>query len=262
MPFITLKNIQLYYEIHGDKQPNASLLFIHGLGSSGRDFENQLAYFKKDFQVITVDLRGHGKSDKPDMPYSISLFAADISEFLQKLRCEKLHVIGHSLGGMVAFELALSHPEFVKTLTIINSAPKVDFPLIFRIAFYLRTVSVKLFGMKKLSKALANQLFPKPEQSSLRETFIARWLENDPKAYLNALKAFPGWSVMDKLSEIHCPTLILTGDRDYTSVAYKKSYMKAIEKAFLAVIQDSGHLTIIDQSLACNQALGDFVSKF
>lgn len=262
MPFIALKNIKLYYEMYGDKTHLNTLLFIHGLGASGRDWENQLNYFKAHYQILVVDLRGHGKSDKPNLPYSISLFTDDISQLLQQLALKKLHVIGHSLGGMIAFELALSHPDLVQSLTIINSAPKVEFPsLAFKLNFYLRFLSVKLFGMKKLSKTLANRVFPKPEQSQLREIFISRWLENDPQAYLNALKAFPGWDVMEKLPSLLCPTLIMTGDRDYTSIAYKQSYMRRIPNASMVIIPDSGHLTIVDQSSACNQALKDFLTK-
>ena len=261
MPYLNLDNFKLYYEIQGNENTDRPpLLFIHGLGASTRDWEYQIPYFKDNWRIITMDLRGHGKSDKPDMPYSVSLFTADIVQALQQLNIKPVHVVGHSLGGMVAFQLALDFPNLVKSLIIINSAPAVEFPsLILKLHFYMRRINVKLFGMKKLSKSLAQIVLPKPEQAQLREIFIQRWEENDPAAYRNALKAFIGWNVKSRISTLQCPTLIVTGDRDYTPVPYKQQYTSLIPNARLVVIPDSGHLTIIDQSARLNAVLQDFL---
>jgi pimeloyl-ACP methyl ester carboxylesterase len=210
--------------------------------------------------VVTVDLRGHGKSDKPNIPYTVEMFAKDVTELIKALNLAPVHLVGHSLGGMIAFQLTLDSPELVKTLTIINSAPDVEYPSFkMQIGFMLRSLSVKLFGMEKISKMLANAVFPKPSQVMLRQTFVERWLENDPVAYLNSLKAFPGWSVKERLPSLICPTLIISGDRDYTPVSYKQAYMKFIPNAKLEVIADSGHISIIDQSEVCNQILLKFL---
>lgn len=82
MPKIQSNGINLYYEIHGEGQP---LLLIHGLGSSARDWEMQVDEFAKSFRVITLDLRGHGQSDQPRGPYSLSMFAADTVGLLKGL---------------------------------------------------------------------------------------------------------------------------------------------------------------------------------
>ena len=115
-----VNDIQLYYEITGQGQP---LLFIHGLGSSTRDWEAQVSPFAANYQVITFDLRGHGRSDKPPGPYTLPLFTADTAGLLKALGLDAAHVVGISLGGGIAFQLALDYPELVKTLTIVNSAP-------------------------------------------------------------------------------------------------------------------------------------------
>lgn len=251
----------MHYVTAGDWQKSQeSLLLLHGLGSSIRDWEYQIPALATHFKILVVDLRGHGKTDKPNIPYSISMFSEDVVSLIRHLQCEPLHVVGHSMGGMIAFQLAVDHPELVKTLTIINSAPQVAFPSFrSRLNFNLRALSVKWFGMKKLSESLAKALFPKPEQASFREMFIERWCENDPQAYLNSLKAFHDWNVMDRLSALHCPVLIMTGDRDYTPVAYKQFYIKFIKNGHLVVIKDSGHLTIIDQAQQCNQDIIQFL---
>ncbi|MCS5710088.1 alpha/beta fold hydrolase [Candidatus Berkiella aquae] len=263
MPFESVDNLRMYYAQEGDWHSSQdTLLLIHGLGSSSQDWEYQIPALSKHFKVLTLDLRGHGQTDKPNMPYSILAFTQDIVLLLQALKLETMHVVGHSMGGMIAFQLALDHPALVKTLTIINSAPQVAFPSFrTRFNFYLRTLSVKWFGMKKLSANLANALFPKPEQSAWRETFIERWCQNDPQAYLNSLQAFQHWDVLARIHSLNCPTLIITGDEDYTPVAYKQFYSQFIKNVHLVVIQDSRHLTIIDQAPSCNQAIIEFILK-
>lgn len=263
MPFLAINNVQLYFEQVGNWQSEREVvLLIHGLGSSHRDWEYQVEALVPHYKVLLVDLRGHGQSDKPNMPYSIPMFAKDVAAMVTALALREIHVIGHSMGGMVAFQLTLDHPHLVKSLSIINSAPRVGFPAFRnRFNFFMRSLSVKWFGMSKLSVSLAKTLFPKQEQDTLRKIFIQRWCENDPQAYRNSLKAFHDWNVMAQLPEINCPTLIITGDRDYTPVAYKKFYIRFIKHSHLVVIEDSGHLTPLDQAQHCSQALIDFLLK-
>lgn len=259
MPYLSVNNVKLHYQIHGEGEP---LLFIHGLGSSIQDWENQITYFSPSFKVITLDLRGHGKSDKPNMPYSVPLFARDVMQLIERLQLSKVHIVGHSLGGMIAFQLALDDSPHIQTLTVVNSAPEVVFPS-FKVYFnfQLRHWIVKCFGVKLLSKMMAHKLFPEPSQEGLCEKFIQRWSQNDSKAYLNALKAFSGWSVMDRLHELNCPTLIITADQDYTSVSSKEAYARNIKFSEVVVIEKSHHMTIIDRPLPFNQALWNFLKR-
>lgn len=259
MPYIKINDIKFYYEIQGEDEP---LLFIHGLGGSTLDWEYQVPFFAKYFQVITLDLRGHGKTEKPAQPYSVTLFANDVAELIRSLHLNPVHVVGHSLGGMIAFQLALDFPDLIKSLTIINSGPEFKFPnLKMALYFYLRRVNVWLFGMRKLSGTLAKGLFPKPEQEQIRQKFGKRCRANDPKAYRNSLRVFSGWSVINRLANLHCKTLIITADHDYTPVAYKAFYTKLIPNAQLIVIQDSYHFSIADQPKQFNEALFSFLRK-
>jgi len=124
MHLIDCDGVNLYYEEQGSGPP---LLFIHGLGSSARDWDQQIPEFSsRGYRVIAFDLRGHGQSDKPPGPYTLPLFAADTAALLERLGVDPAnpaHVVGVSLGGGVAFQLAIDRPALVKTLTIVNSAP-------------------------------------------------------------------------------------------------------------------------------------------
>lgn len=259
MPKIQSNNINLYYEVHGDGQP---LLFIHGLGSSERDWELQVPEFSKTYQVITFDLRGHGQSDKPAEPYSISMFASDTAGLIKALGVESAHVVGLSLGGGVAFQLAIDSPALVRTMVIVNSAPELvvrNFKD--RLGIWQRFAVVRLLGMRRMGEVLSKRLFPKAEQAHLRMTFVERWAENDSRAYQNAMRAMIGWSVMDKLGSIRCPTLVVSADQDYTPVALKEAYTKSIPNAQLVVIPDAHHATPVEQPEKFNAALKDFLTK-
>jgi len=259
MPIVRVQDIQLYYETAGQGEP---LLFIHGLGSSTRDWERQVAFFSRRYQVITFDVRGHGRSDKPPGPYSVRLFAADTAALIKSLGIERVHVVGISMGGMIGFQLAIGEPNLVKSLVIVNSGPEfVTRTFKERLGVLQRLLIVRLLGMRRMGEVLGKRLFPKPEQEHLRRVLIERWAENDKRAYLASFRAIMGWSVVERLGEIGCPVLVVAADQDYTPVAFKEAYAANLPHAELAVISDSRHLTPVDRPEQFNEALLAFLSK-
>lgn len=249
----------LHYEIHGTGEP---LLLIHGLGSSGRDWEFQTSEFSQRYQVILPDLRGHGRSDKPPGPYSMTMFASDIASLLQTLGISNVHTVGWSLGGAIAFQLALDHPKIVKTLTITNSMPElVPRTWLERLAVWHRVAEARFVGITKIADGLSKTLFVRPEHERLRKIFVERWVENDDRAYLEGLRALVGWSVTHRLSELRCPTLVLAADQDYTSVDFKKSYTAKIAGARLVVIPDSRHALPAERPGEFNRVLSSFLCE-
>lgn len=257
MSVLHVNGVELYYEIHGQGEV---LLFIHGLGSSTRDWQNQVDFFAQHYKAILVDVRGHGKSDKPSGPYSIPLFANDLAGFLESLKLAPVHVIGISMGGMIAFQLAINRPDLVKSLVVVNASPEfVARSFKERVKIWQRFVIVRLLGMRKVGEVLSDRLFPKPEHAELREIFVERWAENDSRAYGDAMRAIVGWSVVDKLENIHCPTLILASDEDYTPVAEKRAYVAKLTRGKLVIIQDARHALPAERPLEFNAALNTFL---
>src|SRR5580693_1022702 len=118
MPTARVNGIEVYYEQAGEGPP---VLLLHGLGSSTRDWEYQTPELARAYRVIAVDVRGHGRSSRPPGPYSVSQFAEDAVALLRSLDAAPAHVIGLSMGGMIAFQMAVDHPEAVRSLAIINS---------------------------------------------------------------------------------------------------------------------------------------------
>ena len=257
MPQKLIRDININYEIIGDGQP---LLFIHGLGSSLRDWEEQIPVFSKKFKVITLDLRGHGQTDKPKGPYSISMFAEDIAELIKSLKIDPVHVVGISLGGAIGFHLAIDHPDITKSLVVVNMSASVPIKsLKEKQMFFLRVLIVKMMGMKKMGEVLAKRLFIKPEQEELREKMASRWAENDKKAYLSSLKTLKNWSVLERLQEIKCPTLVISSDEDYTPLSDKEEYTAMIPNAKLVVIEDARHAVSVEKPGELNTILMDFL---
>ncbi len=259
MPYIQVNGISLYYEEAGQGQP---LLFINGLGLSTRSWVNQVEHFSRKFRVVTFDPRGHGKSDKPSGPYSIAMFASDTAGLIRTLDLSPSHIIGLSMGGMTGFQLAVSSPELVKAMVIVNSGPEFILrTLKQKLEMAKRELIVRFLGMRKMGRILSRRLFPKPEQEELRGFMARLWAENDRYAYRESLRALKGWSVVEGLRDIRVPTLIVSADQDYTPVVYKQWYADQIPGAELTIISDSRHATPVDQPLRFNQAVMEFLMK-
>jgi pimeloyl-ACP methyl ester carboxylesterase len=259
MPVLRIADTNLHYEMGGQGR---SILFIHGLGSSALDWEEQVSFFSKQFQVITYDVRGHGRSDIPAGPYTIPLFAQDAAMLLKALERKEAHVVGISMGGMIAFELALEKPDLVSSLTIVNSRPD---PRVTstgeQVRLFLRVLAVRLLGMRRIAQIHSKRLFPGSKHQALRRAFVERRAGNSKRAYLDSLRAITAWSVAEKLASITCPTLVIAGERDYRPVSEKASFTEQIPSAELVVIPDSRHATPLERPELFNQTLLRFLSR-
>lgn len=259
MATIRVNGVELYYEIHGDGEP---VLLIHGLGSSTRDWDRQIPALAARFKVVTFDVRGHGRSEKPKQRYSVQLFTDDTAALIRALGLAPAHVVGISMGGMIAFQLVVDSPELVRSAVIANSGPAMPIRTFAqRMMIWTRIAIVRIQGMRKMGEVLATRLLPKPEHAAARARFIERWAANDPAAYLSALKGLMNWSVMDALGRIDRPILVLSGDQDYTPVATKQAYTAMLKNAELVVLDDSRHFSPLDQPEAFNAALIAFLSR-
>ena len=256
---VRVGDVELHCEIAGSGEP---LLFIHGLGSCAEDWQSQIEYFRDRYRTITCDLRGHGRSTKPRGPYSIEVFARDLASLLRELEIGPTHVVGISLGGMVAFELAVDSPERVRSLVIVNSGPAVPAETFKqRLPLHVRLLYARVLGLRGMAKMIAKRLFPKPEQIGLQRAFIARLAANDPHCYLASLRAiFAGWSVADRLPEIRCPVLVLASDHDYTPVALKQAYAARLPNAKVVVVPDSRHALPMEKPREFNAAVAGFLA--
>ncbi|MCI3946705.1 alpha/beta fold hydrolase [Pseudomonas syringae] len=259
MAFFEHDECSLHYEEYGQGEP---VLLLHGLGSSGQDWEYQIPALARHYRVIVMDMRGHGRSDKPHAHYSIQAMSHDVEALIEHLRLGSVHLVGLSMGGMIGFQLAVDQPYLLKSLCIVNSAPQVKVRSLADLWQWARRWTLsRLVSMETLGQALGKLLFPKPEQADLRRKMAERWGRNDRRAYLASFDAIVGWGVEHKLQRIICPTLVIAADHDYTPVSLKEAYVKQIAHARLVVINDSRHATPLDQPERFNSTLLEFIDS-
>ena len=260
MPYHQVNDIDLYYECSGEGSP---VLFLHGLGSSSQDWEAQRAAFSTRYRMIIVDFRGHGRSSKPKRPYSIPLFAQDTADLIKHMNVASLDVLGISMGGMVAMQLALDAPHLINHLVIVNSAPAIQsqsFTLRQFMQFIQRRFVLRFQGMQGMGRLISNLLFPYPEQADLRRICRERWTKNDRQAYEASMNAILRWNVIERLTELRNPTLVIAGRQDFIPLPYKQKYANLIPGARLVVIENSRHATPVDQMEQFNRIVLDFLA--
>ena len=118
MPIVKANGININYSVTGQGEP---LVMIMGLNAPQSGWNDQIPLFKKYFQVITFDNRGAGKSDKPQGPYSIRIMADDAAALMDCLGIKKAHIMGMSMGGMIAQEVAINYPERMMKLVLAST---------------------------------------------------------------------------------------------------------------------------------------------
>ena len=186
MPTQHVNDISMYYEVHGQGEP---LVLIPGLSADVSDYARIIAELAKHFRVIAFDNRGAGRSDKPDAPYSIAMMADDASALLDALGIRQAHIVGTSMGGRIAVDLALRHPEHVKSLVQVSTAMRPAPQTLWR--RLTLDVIPRIPLLRRLGK------YPQPYYAFARQRAASR-----------------SYDATARLSEIHVPTLILHGKHD------------------------------------------------
>ncbi|MGH7343023.1 MAG: alpha/beta fold hydrolase, partial [Candidatus Rokuibacteriota bacterium] len=125
MPIITANGVKLAYDERGSGSP--AFIFIHGWTCNRSFFAPQVEHFAKKHRVVSIDLRGHGESDKPQGSYPISAYAADAAHVISELKLGKVIAVGHSMGGITVLQLGASHPDRVAGIVMVDPAP-LTFP--------------------------------------------------------------------------------------------------------------------------------------
>lgn len=218
MPYADANGIDIYYELRGEGHP---LVMIIGL-SGNIDWWDRtlLSLLAEKFQLVIFDNRGSGRSGKPRVEYSIPLMAADTAGLLRSLGIDRAHVLGVSMGGKIALQLALDYPEMVERLVLCCTSCGGDE----QVATSPELVAMLGAGRKGITvedvaRSSLNLLFPRSyvrENPELMEDFIRRFQIAPTRghAFFAQLAAVAGFGVFARLKEIAAPTLVLTGDSD------------------------------------------------
>ncbi len=246
MPEVRVGDVNLHYDVYGKGEP---LLAIMGLGGSSAGWDPALIEeLARSFRVITFDNRGTGLSDKPDIPYSITMFADDAAGLMEKIAVPRAHIFGVSMGGMIAQEFGLRHAPRTGTLTLgcttAGGAHSVPPP-----PESLKVLTAPREGVPL--EEIIRRGWPlgfTPEYIASHraelEAGIPRLLKNPtpPFAFQRQLEGTYTLKTWDRLPQIKAPTLVITGAKDVLIPARNSELLaERIPGAKLHLIANAGH---------------------
>lgn len=258
---VKANGISMNYQIKGRGR---NLVLLHGAGDNLNMWYHQVPVFARSYRVITYDSRGSGDSESPEGEYSIPLFAEDAYQLMQALKVSEGYFLGFSMGGRVALELALNHPEMVKALVLANSSVGMVPPAAGSLEWRQTTQELLEKGdMKKATEVMTTRAFS-PDFKSRNPSEFERYLKmkrrNKPDGTARLMRSlgFPG-SPPD-LSKVKCPVMLIVGENDlFMDVEQGKKAQEAIAGLKL-VILPTGHAAAIEAPGKFNAAVLDFLS--
>lgn len=257
MPQCPIDGEALYYLERGlARGAGEPLLLVHGLGSSGADWAFQVAALEADFRIIVPDLPGCGRS-RPTANYAIGALAARLWALLDALGEPTVRLVGYSLGGAIALEMALARPGAVPALVLINSLAsyRPGDPRKWLEA-RLTTALVRGLGLRAAGALVGRRLFPRPAQAAMRARVAEVFGTASLPVYLAMARALERWSALGRLGGLAdtTRTLVVAAEHDYTPLPEKHALAAALGGE-LRVVRGSRHGTPYDSVGIVNAAL-------
>ena len=253
MPLAKVNGINLHYRIHGQGEP---LVLIAGWGTDLRAWIFQIPSFRKYFQVIVFDNRGVGGSDTPQGPYSIKKMADDVVGLLDHLHIRAAHVLGLSMGGMIAQEVAISYPDRVLKLVLgctfacrLEGSGQTE--------EYLEAARLDPKRVKLALASLANN-------NPVGRIFVIMWMRLMSRSWAAGFE-WQGAAIKDhdtraKLHLIKSPTLVIAGTKDRVILPGSSAYLAArIAGARLAMIAGGSHSMSAENRREFNKVVLSFL---
>jgi len=262
MPTTECHDINLYYEIHGSGFP---VVFISGLGAGTWAWEPQIPFFSRRYQMISFDNRGAGRSSTPPGPYSIEQMALDSIRLLHSLDIDKTFVVGLSMGGMIAQELALILPHRISGLVLAATHPGGMMRISGSPEVYERLINNNGLSQEEIVEKNIPALFS-PKTVSHRPKIIQAYRERQKDipeqpehAFAAQQEAIQEFDCSKRLSKIKAPTLVLAGEDDQLIPAENARRMaEHIPDSQVSILPDAGHLIHMEQTQEFNKAIDTF----
>ncbi len=265
MPKVKVNDIEMYYEVYDFSKPwlgRLPLILIHGYCSAMWFFRFNIPEFAKEFKTIAVDMRGHGGSDVPKTKWTVRTMSDDLNDFMNVLEIEKAYIHGISMGGMIAQQLAIDHPDKVAALVLgVTQSEPLPPPLDFESGKQvLATWTMEDFNTHIL-EAQAGEWFDKD---------LLEWCKEQVRKTSNytfgvgyetgSCESVFTFSVTGQLEKIKVPTLILCGKDDTVCpCTFAEILNKNIANSKLVKLPGK-HVTFIEHPEPWNKEIIEFLS--
>jgi len=266
MPTVKVGDINTYYETHGEGE---ALVLIMGYGCHIGWWFRQIPVFSQECRVIAFDNRGTGRSDKPDIPYTMEMMAGDVVGLLDAIGIGAAHVYGVSMGGMIAQEFALRYPERVTSLilgcTMCGGSHAImpDAEAMTQLFNFERMKQLTPEEQtRELLPFLSSQEFI-DNNPDIIEQFVTAVVEHVTPlhGYQRQGEAIAGHDTYDRLPRIKAPTLVIAGDADrLIPVENSRLLASRIANAELVILENTGHGFMETAGEANNKVL-DFLRR-
>lgn len=247
MPKIKVKESDVYYAQAGQGQ--LAVLFSHGAGADHTLWGEQLQILQKEFTVAAIDLNGHGQSPRRAGEGLFS-YAQDARAVIAALGLPTV-LIGHSMGGALALTVALDPPENLVGLVLVGTGAKLR--------VHPQILALCQSDFERALELVVTWAFASSALSELRERSRAQMRRNGPETLLRDFASCDSFDLLNRLCEIKLPTLVVCGAQDsLTPVKYSEYLQKSIAGAQLRLIEHAGHMVMLEQPEAFNQAIEEF----
>lgn len=265
MPILKRPDADLHYAIAGEGTP---VLFIQGVGVAGEGWRPQVDAFKGAYQTLVFDNRGHNKSVPCTGPISIEAMAADALALMDAAGWKSAHVVGHSMGGLIAQQLALSHPERVRSLALLCTLHRG--PAGARVSPKIAWLGIRTrVGTRKMRRrAFLELVYPKsyrakvdPDEAAAHLGALAgRDLADSPPILMQQLNAMRNHDIYAQLGKLAgIPALVAAAEEDPIALPeFGELLAKAIPGAKYVFWDDASHAITINDAPRVNQLLAEF----
>lgn len=253
MPGHASTAVELHTVVHGALDRPAVAL-LHPLGTDHRVWAPQLPALTDQLTVITPDLRGHGASPAPPGPYTIAELGTDLLASLDRLEVPRVHLVGTSLGAMVALWVAAHAPDRVDRLVACSGSAF----LASEDAWRDRAQIVRSNGTMAIVDGAVHRWFGDGRQpdDAVLERLVARFVGTSDEGYASCCEALGAMDLRDDVTQIVAPTLVVVGARDQAiPPTHATELAERIGNVRLVAVADAGHLIGIDQPATLNALL-------
>lgn len=252
----------LAYASAGEGPP---LLFLHGIGGNRRNWDAQLAHFSRDYRAIALDMRGYGESEDITPPFEFTAFVDDVIRLLDELAIEQAHVVGLSMGGLVAQALYGQAPGRIKSLSLVacrSAAEKLPHGANREAFIKARLGPLREGGAQQLAQSLAPQLLGPNACPRAVEQVKDSLRRIRPASYEQVMQARMRAGGLLAPQTIGVPTLVLAACEDQVAPALQmRELADQIASSRFVLVEDSGHLVNLEQPERFNAELGQFLAS-